>query len=179
MGNFETISPIPPGTVLGGRYEIQRVIGQGGMGVVYLAVDKQLNDEPRTIKTIKPELLHSPKAAMQLKKEAISSIKLTHPNIVRVLNHEEWQGTAHIVMEHIEGKALEELPAEKGAVGGGGAYAYRAAGLSCAAICSRPGNHSPGRQARQHLRGQGRLGEARHLPHISSFLCHTTAGKWL
>lgn len=113
MGDFGTISTLPQGFLLGGRYEIQRVIGQGNMGVVYLATDKQLNDSPVAVNNLKLELLHSAEATEQLKREVISSIRLTHSNIVRVISYEEWQGAAYIVMEYIEGKTLKELLAAK------------------------------------------------------------------
>jgi formylglycine-generating enzyme required for sulfatase activity/predicted Ser/Thr protein kinase len=114
MGDFGTISALPNGFFLGGRYEIQRVIGQGGMGVVYLALDKQLNDSPRAIKTIKPEQMLDKRGFAQLKQEAQASISLTHQNIVRVINYEEHEGLAYIVMEYISGSTLEEILLEKG-----------------------------------------------------------------
>jgi formylglycine-generating enzyme required for sulfatase activity/tRNA A-37 threonylcarbamoyl transferase component Bud32 len=114
MGDFGPISHIPPGTLLAGRYEIQRVIGQGGMGIVYLAKDKHLEDELRAIKTIRSELLTDAKGLTSLKREAMASMKLAHHNIVRIFNYEEDQGISFIVMEYVEGKTLAEVIAQRG-----------------------------------------------------------------
>lgn len=114
MGDFGTISTFPQGFLLGGRYEIRRIIGQGGMGVVYLAHDKQLNDSPRAVKTIKPGFMLDKRGMAQFKQEAQASISLTHQNIVRVINYEEAEGLAYIVMEYVEGSTLEDILIEKG-----------------------------------------------------------------
>lgn len=113
MGDFGTISTVPEGFLLGDRYEIRRVIGQGGMGIVYLAIDKQLNEVPRAIKTVRPEILVDPRGVRQLKREAKAALRLSHPNIVNVFHYEEWQGTAFVVMEFVEGFSLAELIAER------------------------------------------------------------------
>ena len=108
-----TINTLPEGLKLADRYQIVRPIGQGGMGVVYLVKDTQLDGEIRAVKTIKPELLNDPKGAVRMKREAIASMKLTHPNIIRIFNYEEWQGMAFIVMEYVDGHTLAHLLAEK------------------------------------------------------------------
>jgi serine/threonine protein kinase len=108
-----TVNIFPEGFKLADRYEIVRVIGQGGMGIVYLARDTMLNDSLRAIKTIKPELLQDPKGAVRLKKEAQAAMGLSHPNIVKVYTYEEWQHMAFIVMEYVEGQTLGHLIAEK------------------------------------------------------------------
>ena len=108
-----TINVLPEGFLFGDRYRIIRLIGQGGMGVVYLVKDTQLDGEIRAVKTIKPELLNDPKGAVRMKREAIASMKLTHPNIIRIFNYEEWQGMAFIVMEYVDGHTLAHLLAEK------------------------------------------------------------------
>lgn len=117
MGDFGTVSTMPQGFLLGNRYEIRRIVGQGGMGIVYLALDKQLDDSPRAVKTIKPELLADPRGARQLKKEAKATLSLSHPNVVRVFHYEEWEGASYLVMEFIEGQTLAELLAEKEKLG--------------------------------------------------------------
>ena len=113
MRDFGTVSTLPSGSLLSDRYEIRRVVGQGGMGIVYFAVDKQLDDSTRAIKTVKPELLLDPRGVKQLRREAVAAQSLSHPNIVRVYHYEQWQGIAFLVMEFIEGKTLAELLTEK------------------------------------------------------------------
>lgn len=113
MGDFGTISTLPAGTLLNNRYEIQRVVGQGGMGIVYLAVDRALDESQRAIKTIKPELLSDPRGSQQIKNEARAAQMLSHPNIVRVYHYEEWEGISYLVMEYIGAKTLAEILTHK------------------------------------------------------------------
>jgi serine/threonine protein kinase len=113
MADLGTISSLPAGSVLNDRYEIKRLIGQGGMGIVYLAVDRQLDEAPRAIKTIKPDLLADPRGVKQLRAEAMAAQTLSHPNIVRIYHYEQWQGISYLVMEYIEGRTLAEILSEK------------------------------------------------------------------
>lgn len=109
MGDFATVSTLPKGTLLHDRYEIQRVIGQGGVGIVYLAHDTELENEPRAIKTIRPELLLDPRGARLIRDEAIAAQRLAHPHIVRYYHYDECDGLSYIVLEYVEGYTLAEL----------------------------------------------------------------------
>jgi serine/threonine protein kinase len=113
VGDFSTVSTLPSGSLLHNRYEIKRIVGQGGVGIVYLAVDRELEDEPRAIKTIKPELLLDPRGARLIRDEAITAQRLAHPNIVRYYHYDECDGISYIVMEYVEGATLADLLAEK------------------------------------------------------------------
>src|SRR5215467_13238805 len=70
------------GQLLGGRYRIERELGEGGMGVVYLAADEQVPGERFAIKVLKEEL--RPEALALLREEVRKTRKLSHPNIVDV-----------------------------------------------------------------------------------------------
>jgi non-specific serine/threonine protein kinase len=70
------------GQLLGGRYRIERELGEGGMGVVYLAADEQVPGEKFAIKVLKEEL--RPDALALLREEVRKTRKLSHPNIVDV-----------------------------------------------------------------------------------------------
>ena len=96
------------GSILGERYKIEKLIGQGGMGVVYLAEDQTLNTKV-AIKVLPPVLSASVRALEALKREARLAMKLSHPNILRMHNIEDGEQIKFLVMEYIEGRTLEEI----------------------------------------------------------------------
>src|SRR5215472_19128380 len=77
-----TTARLAVGQLLGGRYRIERELGEGGMGVVYLAADQQVPGERFAIKILKEEL--RAEALGQLREEVRKTRKLSHPNIVDV-----------------------------------------------------------------------------------------------
>jgi|GEM_PF-2228315 len=91
--------------VLGNRYELRDELGRGGMGIVYLAYDRQLEMEI-ALKVLPPELSHDEKAIKQLKEEAKAAMQLSHPNIVRLHNFEETVEAKFLTMELIKGVSL-------------------------------------------------------------------------
>src|SRR5579871_5027158 len=95
------------GQLLGGRYRIERILGEGGMGVVYLATDQQVPGESFAVKVLKDPTL--PNALGQLREEVRKARSLSHPNIVDVhsVNLEGQQ--LYVLMEYLEGKSLEAL----------------------------------------------------------------------
>jgi serine/threonine-protein kinase len=98
---------LPPGAVLGDRFVIQGWIGSGGMGVVYKARDRQLN-EVIALKTLRPEL--SDAEAMEgLKAELRVARRITHRNVLRTHDFGEADGVAFISMEYVRGVTLREL----------------------------------------------------------------------
>lgn len=98
---------LPAGARLG-HYEIERVLGQGGMGIVYLARDLEL-DHPVAIKFPRVDRL-SPERIARFFDEAKTLLKLLYPGIVQ-LHHvdRDPQGTPYVVMEYIEGVSLQQL----------------------------------------------------------------------
>jgi serine/threonine protein kinase len=113
METFGTVSILPPGFILAGRYKIDRLIGQGGMGIVYAAEDTKLDGESRAVKTIRPELLLDQRGARQLRQEAMAAQRLSHPNIVRVYHFDSSDGISFLVMEFIEGRTISALLEDK------------------------------------------------------------------
>jgi len=102
----------PQGTLISNRYKVERELGKGGMGVVFLAQDTKL-DIPVAIKIL-PKILSSSERAMKsLLREAKLSMSLSHPNILRIHNLEEEKDEHFIVMEYVEGKTLEKMIEEK------------------------------------------------------------------
>jgi serine/threonine protein kinase len=92
-----------------GRYEIERVLGKGAMGVVYAALDPKLRRKV-AIKTILISQLDEDTKkdfSRRFEREAEAAARLTHPNIVQVYDFGEQAGIAYLVMEFIEGKELK------------------------------------------------------------------------
>jgi serine/threonine protein kinase len=91
--------PIARGTVIDGAYRIERAIGEGGMGVVYLARDVRLERDV----AIKLGSSVSTAALARAGREALALARLSHPNVVAVFQIGEVGGRLYIAMEHVAG----------------------------------------------------------------------------
>jgi serine/threonine protein kinase/tetratricopeptide (TPR) repeat protein len=115
-GSEQSISAfhaLRPGVVFGGRYEIQRILGQGGMGAVYQARDREL-DRLIALKVIRPELATDPAILQRFKQELILARNITHKNVVRIYDLGEADGIRFISMEYIDGEDLRTLLRRQG-----------------------------------------------------------------
>src|SRR3954447_25608145 len=92
---------------LAGEYSLQRELGRGGMGVVYLARDVRL-DRDVAIKVLPAHLASTPSAREQFLREARMAAKLSHPNIVPIHRVAEAGGFVFFVMAYVEGETLGE-----------------------------------------------------------------------
>src|SRR5262245_54706475 len=95
----------PGGDTLGeplGRYRVERRLGQGGMGVVYAAVDLLLR-RPVALKLLVPELARDPRAVSRFQREAQAAARVIHPNVVTVFDVGNEGGHCFLVMELVEG----------------------------------------------------------------------------
>lgn len=110
-----TPSKLMPGSVLANRYEIREQLGAGGMGVVYRAFDKELQEQV-AIKTLQPGLLGDTHVLERFKQEIRLARKISHPNVVRTHDLGESNGTYFITMEYVEGTSLDELLDQRGAL---------------------------------------------------------------
>jgi len=99
--------PLRRGTLLGGRYRIDAVLGYGGMGVVYRARDLKL-DLDIALKRIRPDRM-SPERRETLRREIILSRKVTHENVCRIYDLVELDGEEFVSMEFLPGKTLKEI----------------------------------------------------------------------
>jgi serine/threonine protein kinase/tetratricopeptide (TPR) repeat protein len=105
------------GTTIG-HYEITALLGEGGMGQVYLAKDTRLERDV-ALKFLPQSLADSPVPRARLMREAKAASRLSHPNIVTVHAVEEVDGRTFIVMEYVPGRPLsslgsgEELPLDR------------------------------------------------------------------
>ncbi len=96
------------GTVLAGRYEIQRLIGEGGMGEVYLARHKGI-DKLVAIKLLAPDRARRPKTISRFIQEAKATSKIRHEHIVDITDFGEVDGLAFFVMEYLDGEDLSAI----------------------------------------------------------------------
>lgn len=90
------------------RYKLQRVLGRGGMGVVWLADDLKL-ERPVALKFLPSLIGLDPAAVKELKTETRRGLELSHPHIVRIYDFVDDDDTAAISMEFVDGKTLSEL----------------------------------------------------------------------
>lgn len=104
---------LQPGVVFGGRYEILRILGQGGMGAVYQARDREL-DRLIALKVIRPELATDPGILQRFKQELILARNITHKNVVRIYDLGEADGVRFITMEYVDGDDLRTLLRQQG-----------------------------------------------------------------
>jgi HAMP domain-containing protein/predicted Ser/Thr protein kinase len=105
---------IAPGKTFAGRYEVKEMLGVGGMGMVFKAVDSEL-DEVVAIKTLKQEMIgQDPSALERFKGEIRLARKISHRNVVRTHDLGESGGVYFITMEYVEGKSLKDLIVSRG-----------------------------------------------------------------
>ena len=96
--------PLQPDTAFG-HYRVVSLLGAGGMGRVYRAVDTTL-DRDVAIKTLTPEIVQDPRSLQHFEQEARAASALNHPNILTIYEVGELQGTRFIVSEFIDGSTL-------------------------------------------------------------------------
>lgn len=105
---LNTIKIPGSGTLVFNRYRLQRVLGRGGMGVVWLADDTKL-DRQVALKFLPDVIGADPVALKELKDETRRGLDLAHPNIVRIYDFVDDDEAAAISMEYVNGKSLSEL----------------------------------------------------------------------
>ena len=119
VGDFDTLPPgeAPPsdslelwqdGQQVAGRFRIQRLLGQGGMGKVYLAQDEMLG-RAVALKRIPPEIIFDGDARDDLRHEANRLLDLAHENIVRIHTYYDGPTWPFIAMEMLQGPTLKKL----------------------------------------------------------------------
>jgi eukaryotic-like serine/threonine-protein kinase len=97
------------GSLFAGRYEIQSVLGEGGMGIVYEAYDRALDDVV-AIKTLHCEVLTEDSPLLgRFKQEIRLARRITHPNVLRTYDLGDWNGLKFLSMEFVKGMTLKHL----------------------------------------------------------------------
>ncbi len=115
--SFDT-SLIKPSTIPGvlgklGKYQIQGVIGEGAMGIMFKALDETLG-RTVAIKALKRQLCTSERARRRFVREARSAAAVSHPNVVTVFEVNETETCPYLVMEYVAGGTLRQYIREKG-----------------------------------------------------------------
>jgi serine/threonine protein kinase/tetratricopeptide (TPR) repeat protein len=104
---------LQPGDLIGGRYEILQLLGEGGMGAVYKALDKEV-ERTVALKLIRPELASNPAILARFKQELLTAHQVTHKNVIRTYDIGEADGVKFITMEFVEGCDLRRILIDNG-----------------------------------------------------------------
>jgi serine/threonine-protein kinase len=96
-----------------GRYEVERELAEGGMGVVYLARQPSL-ERPVVLKRMRRELAADEEAEERFSREARSAAAIHHPNVIGVFDCFTWRGEPYIVCEYVDGLDAASLLAKSG-----------------------------------------------------------------
>ncbi len=99
----------PDGSMVAERYRIEKHLGGGGMGDVYLVKDTELKDEYRALKLIKGQFVSNETDLKRFQNEVRLTSRLDHPNIVRVFEYGVDGGELYYTMQYVKGKSLREL----------------------------------------------------------------------
>jgi serine/threonine-protein kinase len=111
-----------PGTVFHDRYEILGPLGRGGMGMVYKARDRRLDDEVVAIKILRPDFAQDPTMAARFRSEIKLARRVRHRNVCAIHDYGEDRGLVYISMELIEGVDLKQVLKQHGALPAEQAY---------------------------------------------------------
>ncbi|HZK35065.1 MAG TPA: Stk1 family PASTA domain-containing Ser/Thr kinase [Bacillota bacterium] len=101
------------GKILGGRYELLKKVGGGGMATVYKAKCHLLNRYV-AVKVLRPELVEDDEFVTRFKRESQAAASLSHPNVVNIYDVGQQGDIHYIVMEFVDGKTLKEYINDKG-----------------------------------------------------------------
>jgi serine/threonine protein kinase len=99
------VQPLSPGLVIAERYHLERKLGAGGMGSVWLATDLSL-DSTCAIKLVDPDKVGNEEVRVRFQREARAAAQIRSANVVDVFDHGLWEGVPFIVMEHLKGEDL-------------------------------------------------------------------------
>src|SRR6187399_28657 len=116
MGEVSSTVEKLVGTVLAGKYRVERILGFGGMGVVVAAYHLQL-DERVAIKFLTPSMAHQPEALARFEREARAAVKIKSQHVARIIDVGRLDnGAPYMVMEYLEGRDLEAWIKDHGAL---------------------------------------------------------------
>jgi serine/threonine protein kinase len=107
------LGALTQGYVIADRYEVLSPLGKGGMGMVYKAHDRML-DETVAIKVLRGEFANTPEMAKRFRHEIKLARKVSHRNVCRIHEYGEDQGIRYISMEFVEGTDLKQLARDRG-----------------------------------------------------------------
>ena len=105
---YHTLVKLPAGTVINGRYRLEKLIGQGGFGIVFEALDQTLHSR-LAVKFLNPWLTRDEKKFLRVKREINLSRQISDARIIKVFSLESWQEIPFLVMELAAGQSLNSL----------------------------------------------------------------------
>ena len=105
-----------PGELIADRYEVQKMLGRGGMGMVYLVWDREAQ-QPVALKTLLPQYLSSSHAVKRFVREVAAARQLDHPCIVKVYDARQIGALLFYTMEYVDGVSLFKWMRKKGKLG--------------------------------------------------------------
>lgn len=120
LDQSKTRPSLPGGKLLAKRYLLEKRIGRGAMGQVYLAKDENLGTRRVAVKTVRQDILNSDdlqegEAIVRFEREARAAASISHPHIVDVTDFGETEeGVFYLVMEYVEGETLHRLLRREG-----------------------------------------------------------------
>src|SRR6185295_13475048 len=91
---------------IGGKYSLEREIGRGGMGTIWIAHDSQLRRKV-ALKLMQPDQITSQNARARFEREAMAVAQIKNPNVVQIYDYGIDEGAPYIVMELLEGEDLD------------------------------------------------------------------------
>jgi len=103
------------GRVIADRYLILALVGEGGMGRVYLAEHVKMNRQC-AIKVMNPSLIHDDDSHQRFAREASSAASILHPNVAAVFDYGEADKIVYLVMEYVDGESISTIVAREGAL---------------------------------------------------------------
>jgi eukaryotic-like serine/threonine-protein kinase len=109
------LAVLDPGQRVADRFVVERLIGAGGMGAVYLARDEKLG-EPVALKVIRNMQTVDPQVFDRFKREVTMARRISHPNVVRLHDLGEWEQILFISMEYVQGESLRDIMKRTGAL---------------------------------------------------------------
>jgi eukaryotic-like serine/threonine-protein kinase len=115
--------PIRAGDVVAGKYRVDRILGEGGMGIVVAATHEHL-DQRVALKFLLPAMAANPEIVQRFVREARAAVKIHSEHVARVLDVGTQDGSPYMVMEYLEGGDLAQVLAERGELPVGEAVGY-------------------------------------------------------
>ncbi|MFO0618549.1 MAG: protein kinase [Polyangiaceae bacterium] len=114
----DSMRPLEPGAVVQGEYRIEKLLGEGGYGAVYLATQTNPafggGGRRVALKVLHPEVVARGAARERFRREAQLAQSLSHPNTVRLFDFGEWEGRPFIIYEYLDGQSLDSVLARDG-----------------------------------------------------------------
>jgi tetratricopeptide (TPR) repeat protein/predicted Ser/Thr protein kinase len=113
VSGMTSFASLAPGTMVGTRYRVESLLGQGGMGAVYKVYDGEL-DRTVALKLVRPGLAEQLETMQRFKQELLLASRISHKNILRIHDLGDWNGAKFITMAYVEGGDLAHLIQNEG-----------------------------------------------------------------